>query len=265
MDEEQKQERSTADYASYKAEGKKPGRADRKYDPDKDRDWGKLLKPLVILLVLAALGAALYWLFLKSDPAKDDVANNPNNVTTPAESNIISTTMEHHTSQELALEFDYPSDWEVQETQGKLTATSPTLKLTDQNGRKVDGQVVMTIRNKQQPPTEFDAGPAIAARESEKIAYKNPSQGQRGNTYISWLRYAGSTGTEQDYDGVYITGDNGYQKGQNAPKTDFAAVDPLVSITYLKDGKSITVADNMWDDPDFSGPLKAMLQSLTIN
>lgn len=263
MDEEKKPARSTADYANFKPDnGKKADKADKKYDPDKDRQWGKLLKYIIALLAIAAVIGAAYWVMLP------DAAENKNQAAAPppppARSNVISTATEHFASQEFALEFDHPNDWKVEETSGKLTVTSPALSLTDHDGRRVDGQIVFTVRSKQQPLPEFDKGAATAARESEKIAYANPSQSQRGSTYISWLRYAASSGSERDYDGIYITGDNGYQKDQNAPKTDFNAVDPIISITYLKDGKQITVADNMWDDPDYSRPLKAMLQSITV-
>lgn len=262
MDEQKQRERSTADYANYKPDGaKRADSPDKKYDPEKDRQWGKLLKYIIVLLAAAAVIGIAYWVMLPDAPAnKNKAAPQP-----PARSNAISTATDRFVSQEFALEFSHPSDWKAEEAPGKLTVTSPQLPLTDHDGRKVDGRLVVTIRNKQQPLSEFDAGPAVAARQSEKIAYSSPSQGQRGSTYISWLRYSGSNGLERDYDGVYITGDNGYQAGQLAPKTDFNAVDPIISLTYLKDGQQITVADNMWDDPDYSRPLRTMLESLTIN
>lgn len=254
------QRRSTADYADFKPP-ERPKKQRRSYN------WKKPLKYLLILVVLAGLGVGVYKFATKPE-AETKSSNNDSGGQAPIpKSNIIATGTKHYSSSEFSLEFDYPDNWDVTDTagSGKLTVTSPGLSITDQDGRKTDGKIVMTIRNKQQPTAEFDKGAAVAVRDSEKVAYTKPSQTQRGSTYLSFVRYFSSTGMERDFDAVYITGDNGYQTGQSAPKADFTAVDPLIRVTFLKNGTQITVADNMWDDPDYSKPIKAMLQSLIIN
>lgn len=263
MDKEPKQERSTAEYAKFEPAKKKSRRPKLKLPAF---NWKKPAKYLVILAVLAVAAAGAYKFFFQPEPkTPNSQASNQAQQSNNAPGGGITTATEHYSSTQFALEFDYPSDWKVDEsTTGRLTATSPELALTDKDGRTVTGQIILTIRNKQQPLPEFDEGNALAARESEKVSYTKPSPNQRGETYISLLRWASSTASEGDFDGVYITGNNGYQKDQAAPKADFAGVDPLISVTYLKGGAPLTVADNMWDDPDYSAPLRSMLQSLMI-
>lgn len=251
---------STADYARYSPPEKK-----RRTPKLPSFNWQKPAKYLLILLILA--GAA-YQFVLKPKPETAKTSNQAN--VSPAEQSDVSqitTATKHYSSQELALEFDHPADWKVTETPGtgRLTAVSPDIQLTDQDGKKVTGKVTLTIRNKSQALTEFTEGDALAVRASEKVAYTKPSQNQRGETYLSLMRWASSTGSGGDFDGIYITGNNGYQKDQAAPKADFAAVDPVVSVTFSKEGSPLTVSDNIWDNPKYSKPIKDMLLSLTIN
>jgi hypothetical protein len=181
---------------------------------------------------------------------------------------------EHHTSAQFMLEFDYPKDWKVSDEagSGKLTATSPGVMLKDASGKSYMGQVVLTVRNKQQALPEFDKGNAVAAVESTKINYTKPSQVQRAATYISFLRYATSTSSKA-LDGVYITGDVGYQKDQAIPKADFTPVDPIISITFVKcsdescsgTGTASAIESSMWSENTFGKPLQTMLQSLIVN
>lgn len=263
MNEEPKQERSTADYAKFEPPQKK-SRLPKPKLPS--ISWKRPAKYLAILVVLAAVAAGVYKFVLQTEqePPENKTAGTAEQNNNDIGGEITSAT-EHYSSTQFGLEFDHPTDWKVDEsTPGRLTATSPDIKLTDKDGQTVNGQIVLTIRNKQQPLPEFDDGNALAARQSEKIAYTKPSANQRGETYLSLLRWASSTGSEGDFDGVYITGNNGYQKDQAAPKADFAGVDPLISISFFKEGSPMTVADNMWDNPNYSGPLKAMLQSLVI-
>ncbi|MBA3757335.1 hypothetical protein H0X09_00490 [Candidatus Saccharibacteria bacterium] len=257
------EQHSTADYASYKS----PGKNKRKRTTF-SFNWRKPLKYLLILLSVAAIAAAVYWfttkpkLPLDSNNKKAQSAQN-----TSSESSKIETTTSHYSSTELKLEFDYPADWKVTDTpgSGRLSVASPEIQLTDQDGKKVTGQITMAIRSKGQPLPEFDKGNAVAARSSEKISYTKPSQNQRATTYISFLRYASSPQAQGDFDGIYITGDTGYQKDQAIPKADFTPIDPGVSVTFTSEGAQLTVSDNIWDDPSFSKPIKDMLQSLVIN
>lgn len=240
-----------------------------------------LRKVLIIVLVVVLLGGAgggAYWFLIKKDSkdASKKSASNSQQSSGDQSSNeeIITTETEHYASSGFMLEFDYPKDWKVSEPSdgGVLTAKSPALSLKQADGKTVTGQVVFTIRNKQQTMPEFDKGNATAVIASEKINYAKPSSAQRGSTYLSFLTYAGSVQANR-LDGVFITGDVGYQKGQAIPKADFTPVDPVISVTFLKcadqscsgDGTQIGIDASMWQQTGFGTPTKSMLQSLVIS
>lgn len=246
----------------------------RSIAPQKKRNTGKRIAiVLTVLVLLAGLGFGAYWLFLRDKPAPQPKKQS----NTPAQpSEETQTGTKHRTSTMFSLEFDYPEDWTINEVDGsnQLTARSPRTQLKSPNGQTINGQIVFTIRGKGQQLTEFNDGSAIAVRESQKLDYKKPSQVQRGSTYVSFLRYSG-TSNSKALDGIYVTGDNGYQLEQWAPKTDFSSLDPVISITFVtcankdctgsKSGTPISIAANSWDNTTFAKPLKNLLTSLVVN
>lgn len=249
---------STADYANY-TQPEKPRRS--------------IKKPLIIVLALLILGGAGYWFALKPKPAaKTDASSSQSTATTkPAETTTptatkISTTTKAYTSATFKLAFSYPDDWVVADAGGGvLSVKSPSLSLKNPAGQTVSGQVVFTIRDKTQKLTEFDKGNATATRDSLKITYTKPTQTQRANTYVSYLQFATTT-TAGALDGIYITSDSGYKKGQAIPLVDVSKVDPNISITFVdSSSKAMSIADTMVDDTAFSAPLINLLESLSIN
>jgi hypothetical protein len=236
----------------------------------------KMLITAGAVLLLGAIAFGVYALFLKDDGKKatDDNSHNQNNSQSSqtSQTDEITTKTEHYVSNGFLLEFDHPEDWTVTETtgSGQLSAQSPALQFESASGETITGQIVFKIRDKQQPLPEFDNGNAAAVRESEKIAYLKPSSAQRGSTYLSFLRYANSG---DGLDGVYITGDYGYQKDQAIPKADFTPVDPIISLTFVQcadnscggEGTAAAISEETWQNAGFNKPLKAIFQSLTIN
>ena len=253
-------DKSTADYKNWRP-------------PNKQRSpkFGKLGKRLVVLGVIILIGAGGYLLVtnLKSDKKPAESAKTAENSQPAAAS--ITTTTKHYDSTDFNLQFDYPADWTVAEdaNKGQIITTSPAITLTDSINQKATGQIVMSIRNGTQKFPEFDAGNATATRDSQKLAYSNPTQSQRGSTYLSLLRYASSAA---GLSGVYITGDFGYTKNQAIPKVDIVKIDPSISITFVKctssdcsgAGTQLSIAESAWDQADFSTPLTNMLKSLSI-
>lgn len=217
----------------------------------------------VIVAVLAiGLIVAAYWTVFKPKSASD----NNQSAQTKSPTKIESDT-KHYDSPNFYLGFDYPSNWTVNDNGGpQMTVVSPVVKLKDAQSQTVNGKIIMTIRNKSEKLTEFDKGNAIAILNSEKITYTKPTQTQRGDTYISFLNYASSP--SDGLDGVYITGDNGYQKDQAIPLVDISKSDPVISVTFQKctEGKCtpLTVGEKSWSDPSFSKPIKSLLESLSI-
>jgi hypothetical protein len=227
-------------------------------------------KYLLVLIIVVLLAGGGYWFLIKDKTSKSTV--NPNSQKDSSASSAITAKTQHYSSQNFALEFDYPQDWTVADDagSGKLTATSPTMKLKDANGQDVNGRIIFTIRDHSQKLTEFDKGNATAVRDSEKIAYTKPSPSQRGSTYISFLQYATSPGGGS-LDGIHVTGDNGYQKGQAIPLVDISKSDPIISITFVRCNDNqcskptqFSVQATSWNESLFSTPLKNMLESLAI-
>lgn len=237
-------EKSTADYADYEP-------------PHKSRNpiWRKITIGLAALVLIILLAGGGYWLTKK--PTRKPAESAQSSQTSMPTSAKINTTTKHYDSVNFNLGFDYPADWSVTDSgNGVLTVKSPAVGVKDASGQSVSTQITMMIRNKSQKLPEFDAGNAMAVLDSEKIAYTKPTQTQRANTYISFLQYAKTT---SGFDGIYITGNNGYKKAQAIPKVDIQTVDPIISVTF---GKSISTGS--WNNPDFANPLKSMLQSLSI-
>lgn len=225
---------------------------------------------LLALIVLAALGAGGYWL------AKHKSSSKPAQSThheTSQSSSKIATTTNSYTSNDFNLSFNYPANWTVKDTgNGKLTATSPPTQLTDASGQTQTGEIVMTIQNENSADfSAFKQGNAVAVLDSQKIAYTKPASTQRADTYISFLQYATTAGGGA-LDGVYITGNAGYQKGQAIPEVDIAKVDPVVTMTFRKCSNAscsgsttpMSIASTMWSDTNFSTPIETILKSLAI-
>jgi hypothetical protein len=237
-------------------------------------DARKVIIVVAVVAVLAAAGFGAYWYLSRRDQPAKTPADTSEDTQQVDERPVITTETKHYESPAFSLEFDYPKDWTITEGEdgGQVIAASPAMRLDTADGQAITGKVVFTIRNKQQPLPEFDKGNAAAVRESEKIMYLKPSSVQRGSTYMSFLRYAGNYGSGK-LDGVFITGDVGYVVSQAIPMADFVPVDPVISISFLQcsnttcSGQSIPVGVMMtlWDETDFSTPLRDMLQSLTIN
>jgi hypothetical protein len=230
---------------------------------------------LIIAVLLLMVLAGIYWFLIKPKPVKAPTVSPAAVSSKSSQSAQSKVDTDHYASSNFNLGFDYPKGWKVSDISGsgKLTVTSPTMNLKDSDNQAVKGQIVMTIRDKTQKLTEFDKGNAAAILDSEKIAYTKPAETQRGNTYISFLNYASSTGSDAaGIDGIYITGDAGYQKDQAVPAVDISKIDPITDVTFVKcsdskcsgAGTSLTVNAGNWQDSSFSKPIKTMLQSLSI-
>ena len=262
-------EHSTADYANYSPPKKQRFKRPELSAPAVPR---RLVKVIIAAFLIGALILAAYQIFGKSDNTKKQSSqgNTSRSQSTQLPTTITSETA-HHDSSNLNLGFDYPKDWTVKDDgNGIITVTSPAMQLKASTGSNEPGQIVMTIRNKEQKLSEFDAGPATAVLISEKMNYSKPTQTQRGTTYLSFLNFFGNN---VGLDGIYITGDNGYKVDQLAPGTDFKAVDPVVNVTFLHCAngncsaatENLTLQVDVWKDTNFSQPIKSMLQSLSFN
>lgn len=261
--------RRTADLDSYQPEAKPPPLKEPPVGPTYHQPARKkqtIIMTAIFGLIILSIGGYYAYSKLRGTPAAPP--SNSSTGTRAAEKSsptlAITTKTKSYTSPNFNLALSYPEDWTVvDDGGGTMTIKSPNLGLKNASGQQVSGQVVLTIRNGAQKMTEFDKGNATAVQESKKVSYNKPTQTQRGSTYLSYLRFAVSAA---GLDGIYITGDNGYQKGQAIPLVDITKVDPKISLTFFDAaGKPLTLAETLLAQADFTGPLEAILKSLSIN
>ena len=226
----------------------------------------RIIKTVLLVVVVAGLGYGAYYAGSHYGSTSKKPAKKTSTVTTSKA--VIPT--QAYTSANQNLTFNYPTNWKVNETTTVITATSPMLKLTSYSHQSVDGQVTLQIRAQGVALSEFNAGDATAILPSQIITYTSPANGQRASTYISFLNYASSKGS--GIDGIYITGNTGYQSGQDAPESEIQAVDPVISLSFAKctdkacnNTTPLTISTGSWGNKAFSGPLLTMLESLSIS
>lgn len=239
--------------------------------PKKKRKWPKIV---AILVVLGVLGGAGYWFLSRPQPKQDITQTPAANSTNETDKEADSAKPKHYVSNQFTVSFDHPADWVItdDENGGRLTLKSPATQLRDSSGQTVTGQIVITMRDKKQLLPEFDKGNAAAARESEKITYTKPSQVQRAQTYLSFLRLASLATADTTIDALFITGDAGYQTGQAIPRADILPMEPVISVSFFKcsdkfcvSPEPLGISATNWDDKTFANLIKNILTSLVFS
>jgi uncharacterized protein (UPF0333 family) len=251
---------STADYSQFMPP---VGKQSRRH--------GRGTKIVILVVVILCIAGAGGYVLMKHHKKPAPVATTHSTTTKPP---AAVTTTKQYNSAQLGVTFSYPSNWTVTEddTSNVITVQSPAMSLTSATGSKVTGEVSMTINQQTPSLPMFTAGNAVAVLASQKINYTNPSSSQRAQTYVSFLQYEATT-TEGALDGVYITGDSGYQKQQAIPEVDIANVAPLVRVTFAQcsnakctgNTSALSIASTSWNTTTFSQPILAMLESLDFN
>jgi hypothetical protein len=238
----------------------------------------RLLTYFIIVVLLVIIGVGGYWQFFstKASPTTykalaPTVANKPSASSTEhkTEPKLAS---HAYTASDFNLSFNYPNGWTVfNNGSGPMTVTSPTMELTSATGQKVKGLVIMTIQQQGQLPTSLSAGTALAVLNSQIMTYTRPTSSQSSQAYLSFIQYY-STNTKGGLDGIYLTGNYGYQKDQVIPDSDIDTINPLVTITFTKCGHAscssnltpLTIASTSWSNTQLQLPIKTMLSSLAF-
>jgi hypothetical protein len=237
-------------------------------EPVKAQKKKRKIKGIIFIAVigLALIGAAVYFLVLRKQPAP---ASNSNQQTAtqqqPAES-VDDELSEHIVSQDLQLAIDHPKTWQKDDgTQGQLVLQSPTAQITTADGSKTSGRVVITIVSAGSTVPKFTGTTGKALADSKKIAYSQPSQSQRKETHLSFVGFGSTSGVGA----VYITGDAGYKKDQDIPKTDVAKSEPIIAVSFVKcDGgncqEGMTIDPAAWDGDKILQVAESILKSLVV-
>lgn len=232
---------------------------------------------VVSVVVLALLVGVGVWAYSNHKPkpanhntasskqaAKSSKSNAPNEPAVPTTS---------YNSTNFNTSFDYPTGWTIVDSgSAPLTVTSPALSLTAANGQSVEGQIVVTIAKGGSLPSAFTTQ-SVAVLSSQDISYTQPSTSQAAQTYISFVQYP-STNIVGGLDGIYITGNFGYQKAQAIPSSDISSIDPLVYTSFyscssttcpIASRQPLTISSTEWENTSFSAPLLTLFKSFTFN
>jgi hypothetical protein len=229
------------------------------------RAWPKVLI-VIIVVVVAAYGA--YW-FGNHEATKrtDEKTRTTASKSQKQSTQAATTATKQYTSTNYSLSFNYPATWTVSDTAAKLTVISPATQLAIPTGSKTSLHVVVTIQNQETAIPGFPSGGAVAALGSNLLVYTQPSSVQRAQTYVSYLGYTTSNGL----DAVYVTGNNGYQQGQQIPMSDIVQGDPLISVTFenctdasCTNGKPVTLSASDWQSSAVSKQVTSLLESLVV-
>ncbi|MDB5165967.1 MAG: hypothetical protein JWM37_39 [Candidatus Saccharibacteria bacterium] len=231
------------------------------------RRWPKIVALFVVLLLIGG-GAAYYFLVRKPDSAPVPQVTTTKPAPTPEETTVATKKYDAPT---FGLSFNYPEAWTViDKNDGQLLVQSSPASFMVK-GQKTTGIISFAIRSKGQNLTAYDKGDGTAVLDSNKLSYKTPSPTQRAQTYLSYVQYPADT-IVGNLDALHVTGDYGYQKGQNVPKADLAIGDPQLSVIFLACSDKacqataqtpISAAD--WIKSSDAKTVTAMIESVTIN
>ena len=232
----------------------------------KKRRWPLIL---VVLLIIAGLLGAVYWFVVRDSQTSTSEPTPTAQTPTEEKSTPTEVPVKHYDSTIYTLSFDYPQDWIVSDTAERLTVTSPATDLKTSGGATTSGHVVVSIQNQQTTIPGYPSAGAVAALTSEKLTYTHPSSVQRAQTYLTYLSYH----TPTDLNALYITGDNGYQQGQQIPMSDVVKSNPLIAVHFQAcdttcssaSVKPLTLSAASWQSSAVAKQVTDLLQSIVLN
>jgi type II secretory pathway pseudopilin PulG len=186
-----------------------------------------LLLSGVVLLGLLLAGGAYYWFVMRDDgqqPSQQTAAGQEQGeAPDEAASTSPDPTPTTYKSEAINVELTHRKDWKVQESgDGEITLTSPRISYTRVDGESTSGVFTLKIRKGVPEAMQATINSAVAPRDSEVIAYVNPTEEQRQYTNLSYA------GQENVFNFFVVTGNTEFKTG-NA----YNSVLPLGGEFYL--------------------------------
>jgi hypothetical protein len=240
------------------------------------RKFNRWVLLAALLIIVAA--AVVSWIYLSKKPqptkqhattTKAAVIQKPV-VHSPYQPKIPTTS---YSIAAFGMSFRYPSTWKIVDSgSAGVTATSPVMSLTAANGQTQQGQVVFNVNKQGALPAAFTAN-SVAVLQSQRVNYLKPSSTQAAATFISFVQYPATT-TKGGLDGIYVTGNYGYQKDQIIPASNVAQVSPLIYFNFYACATSVcppetrqplTISSELWQQSAFSAPILMILQSISFD
>lgn len=249
---------------SYKKNGKKGS--------------SKWLISILLLIAIILIGGGVFALISPKSPSVKPKATHKQvviqtKIKTPTPKPTPSIPSSTHTSASYGVTFSYPTSWTVIDSgSAPLYVTSPVMSLTAANGKLVSGQIQMTMAKQGSIPPTFGTN-SVAVLSSQKITFNSPTPNQAADTYISFVQYP-STTTVGGLNGIYVSGNYGYQKYQVIPSSNIATVSPFIDFTFFSCASSIcpsntrqplTISSTEWSNSSFSAPILLILKSLSFS
>jgi hypothetical protein len=225
---------------------------------------------VVLLLIVLGGGAGVYWKFFYTKPVV--YTKQQTKKAQPTTSSTVSVPTKSYTSAGFGVTFNYPKTWAISDGgSASLSIVSPVMKLTDANGKMIDGKIIILFQPQGQIPSSFGTSSAVAVLNSQVIKYNSPSSSQAAQAYLSFVQYA-SASVVGTLNGIYVTGNYGYQKDGVIPQSDLASLNPLITVTFgqctstaCSSLESLSVSANAWNSSEFATPILDTLKSLTFS
>jgi len=233
---------------------------------------------LAVVLVIVGLGTYLL-ITNKPKPAKQTyvvkTATSIKSKTNSTTGAVNSPPMTSYASSSYGATFSYPSNWKLVNNGpgAPITVTSPIENLINENGQKVPAEVTMNLSNQATTPSTF-GNTSAAVLTSQKLTYKHASASQAASTYISFVQYP-STTVVGGLNGIYVTGNYGYQKYQLIPVSQINQVDPLIYFSFTQcqsltscsssSPQPLVISSTEWADANFSTPIINIIASFNFN
>lgn len=248
-----------------------PPRYGAKKKTNRSKWWAGLIVGLIVLLALAWWG----YMYLKTRQVRHNMPAVQSKTAVKPRPAVQTPSIPSasHTALAYGATFSYPASWTVVDSgSAPLTLTSPAINLVAANGQTVLGQAVMTMSKQGSLPTAFTAT-SVAVLTSQKVKYSNPTGSQAAATYISFVQYP-STTIKGGLDGIFLTGNYGYQKDQTIPSADIAKINPLIDYTFFSCASVIcpaatrqplTISSTNWSEGSISAPILLTIKSFSFD
>lgn len=222
----------------------------------------------IVILVLVVLGAGGYQELHHHSVLTPTHQTKKNSSSQASRAGLA---MHSYMSSNFGVSLNYPRGWTVtSDTATSLTLRSPVMNLKDAAAKIIAARILIMVVPKGQLPSTLSSNDAVAVLPSQDISYNKPGASQNAKTNISFLQYSTAT-LSGTLDGIYLTGNGGYQKDAPILRTDIALLNPLISVTFGQCANTVcaqlqdlSISAQNWSDPSFSGPLLSILKSLSF-
>lgn len=159
--------------------------------PKHKKKWIKtIIKLLVFLIVIGAIGYAIYYLKYLPNPPKKESSDTPiqSQAVTSSKNNdevIPATDFKKHVGDFPRIELTYPSNWTLTEKDNGVQIVSPDFSYETSDKGTVKGNFSVYLRQGARASEGKYIGRGLAVRPTEKLVYKAPSSTQRKDTNLT--------------------------------------------------------------------------------